>query len=137
MMILPALALTVRRVRNLGLALPGTYTENFPAPFYLVSHHPASCRHTINIAADLGAMADSTKLPVGAWSPLYVVVYALGSVTAQVFLGYKRYVGVLKWPTLVLFAYVIALAVVHVPWGEAMRGLLIPKVDLMERSLRP
>ena len=32
----------------------------------------------------------------------------------------------LKWLTLVLFAYVIALAVVHVPWGEAIRGLLIP-----------
>ena len=85
MMILPALALTVGAGAQLGVRVAGTYTENFPAPVYLVSHHPASCRHTINIAADLGAMADSTKVPVGASSPLYVVVYALGSVTAQVF----------------------------------------------------
>jgi hypothetical protein len=45
------------------------------------------------------------------------------SVLAQVFLEYKRYVAILKWLTLALFAYVIALGVVKVPWGEALRGL--------------
>jgi Mn2+/Fe2+ NRAMP family transporter len=30
--------------------------------------------------------------------------------------------------TLALFAYVITLAVVKVPWGEALRGLLVPQV---------
>jgi Mn2+/Fe2+ NRAMP family transporter len=85
--------------------------------------------NTINIAADIGAMGDATKLLIGGWSPLYVVIYAGGSVTAQIFLSYKRYSAILKWLTLVLFAYVIALAIVHVPWGAALSGLLIPKVQ--------
>jgi Mn2+/Fe2+ NRAMP family transporter len=38
-------------------------------------------------------------------------------------------VAILKWLTLVLFAYVIALAVVKVPWTEALKGLLIPKIQ--------
>jgi Mn2+/Fe2+ NRAMP family transporter len=118
----------IGRVTGHGIA--GNVCRNFPAPFIWSLIVLLLVANTVNIAADLGAMADATKLLVGGWSPLYVVVYAVGSVTAQVFLSYKRYVGILKWLTLVLFAYVIALAVVHVPWGEAIRGLLIPKVEL-------
>src|SRR5262249_48306331 len=61
---------------------------------------------------------------------LYVVAFGCASVLAQVFLKYRRYVAILKWLTLALFAYVIALAVVKVPWGEALRGLFIPSVHL-------
>ena len=35
---------------------------------------------------------------------------------------------ILKWLALALFAYVITLAVVKVPWAEALRGLLVPSV---------
>jgi Mn2+/Fe2+ NRAMP family transporter len=56
------------------------------------------------------------------------VVFGAVSVVAQVFFDYKRYVAILKWLTLVLFAYIVALAVVKVPWGEALKGLLIPKI---------
>jgi Mn2+/Fe2+ NRAMP family transporter len=34
----------------------------------------------------------------------------------------------LKWLCLSLFAYVAALATVHVPWGEALKGLVIPRL---------
>src|SRR5262249_51258241 len=60
---------------------------------------------------------------------LYVVSFGLISVAAQIFFDYDRYVGVLKWLTLSLFAYVAALAVVHVPWEEAIIGLLLPRMQ--------
>ena len=50
-------------------------------------------------------------------------------IVAQIFFKYERYVSILKWLTLVLFAYVIALFEVKVPWSEALIGLLIPKVQ--------
>ena len=43
--------------------------------------------------------------------------------------NYARYVAILKWLTLSLFAYVIALAVIKVPWGEALRGLVVPTIQ--------
>jgi hypothetical protein len=49
-------------------------------------------------------------------------------VLAQIFFKYERYVAILKWLTLALFAYVIALFMVKVPWNEALAGLLIPKI---------
>ncbi len=56
------------------------------------------------------------------------MVFGAVSVLAQVFFDYKRYVAILKWLTLVLFAYVVALAVVKVPWREALKGLVIPRI---------
>jgi NRAMP (natural resistance-associated macrophage protein)-like metal ion transporter len=82
--------------------------------------------NTINIAADLGAMADATKLLIGGPGIVYVVVFGVLSVAAQIFFNYKRYVAVLKWLTLCLFAYVGALAVAKVHWGEALTGILVP-----------
>ena len=82
--------------------------------------------NTINIAADLAAMGDATKLLIGGHALLYVVGYGVISVVAQIFFDYKRYVSVLKWLTLCLFAYVGALAVAKVNWGAALSGVFIP-----------
>jgi NRAMP (natural resistance-associated macrophage protein)-like metal ion transporter len=117
----------IGRVTGHGLA--GNVCRNYPSPIIWSLVVLLFIANTINVAADLGAMADATKVLIGGWSPLYVVVYAVVSVAAQVFLNYKRYVAILKWLTLVLFAYVIALFIVHVPWSEALRGLLIPKIQ--------
>src|SRR5467141_4520358 len=85
--------------------------------------------NTINIAADLGTMADATKLLIGGPGILYVVAFGVLSVTAQIFLHYKRYVSVLKWLTLSLFAYVGALAFAHISWGQALAGILVPRLS--------
>jgi Mn2+/Fe2+ NRAMP family transporter len=88
-----------------------------------------------SIAADLGAMADSLRLLIGGAATFYVILFGAVSVVAPVFFEYKFYVSVLKWLTLCLFAYVLALATVHVPWGEALKGLLIPKISFDEAFL--
>ena len=82
----------------------------------------------INIGADLGAMGDALKLIVGGPHLAYVIMFGAISVVLQVFLKYSRYVSVLKWLTLSLFAYFGTVLVVHVPWGEVARGLFIPKL---------
>src|SRR5712672_114621 len=84
--------------------------------------------NTINIAADLGAMADAAKLLIGGHGMLYIVAFGVISVTAEIFLDYKRYVSVLKWLTLSLFAYVGALAFAHISWSQALMGVLVPHI---------
>jgi Mn2+/Fe2+ NRAMP family transporter len=82
--------------------------------------------NTINIGADLGAMADALRLLIG--GPTFLYVLFLGALCAalQVFIPYSRYVSYLKWLTFALFAYFGTVLVVKVPWGEAARGFLIP-----------
>ena len=82
--------------------------------------------NTINIGADLGAMADAVSILMGGPHLLYVAVFGVMSALLQVFTKYRRYDVFLKWLTLALFAYFGTVMVVKIPWGEAMRGLLIP-----------
>src|SRR6266446_2409727 len=82
--------------------------------------------NTINIGADLGAMADALGLLIGGPVLLYVIVFGLFCAILQVFMAYRPYVAVLKWLTLALFAYFGTVMVVEIPWGEAALGLLLP-----------
>jgi NRAMP (natural resistance-associated macrophage protein)-like metal ion transporter len=84
--------------------------------------------NTINIGADLSAMADALKLLVGGPSALYAGVFGVLCVIATVFMNYDRYVMVLKWTTLSLFAYVAALFAVDVSWTDALLGVLVPRI---------
>ena len=120
--------ISARIGRVTGHGIAGNVCRNFPAPVIWSLVFLLFIANTINVAADLGAMADSVNLLIGGPRVLYVVAFGCVSVTAQIFLEYKRYVAILKWLTLALFAYVITLAVVKVPWGEALRGLLVPQV---------
>ena len=86
--------------------------------------------NTINIGADLGAMADATALVTGLPGMIFLLPFAAFCALSEVFLRYANYVRVLKWLTLALFAYVITLFLVNVPWGQALTSLVIPSVRL-------
>ena len=121
--------ISARIGRVTGHGIAGNVCRNFPAPIMWSVLLLLFVANTINLAADLGAMADSLKLLIGGSRVFYVVVFGVVSVLAQIFLEYSRYVAILKWLTLTLFAYVITLAAVKVPWGEALRGLVLPSLQ--------
>ena len=84
--------------------------------------------NTINIAADIAAMADAMRLLIGGSAHWYVVFFGVLSVLLQVFIPYARYVKILKWLTLALLAYVATVFVVHIPWQEVLVRAFIPRV---------
>jgi NRAMP (natural resistance-associated macrophage protein)-like metal ion transporter len=114
----------IGRVTGQGLA--ANIREHFPRPalYFIVSL--LAFANTLNIAADLGAMADALALLVGGNTQIYIVFFALLSLTLQIFIPFPRYAPILKWLTLALFAYVATLLVVHVP-VESLRGTFIPE----------
>ncbi len=85
--------------------------------------------NTINIAADLGAMASALEIMIGGDSKFYVVLFALVMLVLAIFVPFPRYAPILKWLTLSLFAYVATVFVVQVPWGDALRGALLPQLS--------
>jgi len=85
--------------------------------------------NTINLGADLGAMGDVVRMLVGGPPHLYVVLFGVFCVLLQTYLQYARYVSILKWSTLSLFAYVGTALVVDVHWGEVARHTLIPSLS--------
>ena len=75
------------------------------------------------------AMGDALVLIAGGRGTIYVVFFALVSLTLQIFIPFPRYAPLLKWLTLALFAYVGTVLVVHVPLEEAVRGALLPHLS--------
>ena len=91
--------------------------------------------NVINLGADIAAMAAVTKLLVAGPERLYAVAFALICATAEIWLAYKRYIQILKWLTVSLFAYIGLLFVVEVPWHEALVGALVPRLSFDSDSL--
>jgi NRAMP (natural resistance-associated macrophage protein)-like metal ion transporter len=84
--------------------------------------------NVINIGADLNAMGDAAALGIGGRDALWTIAFGLVSVSLQVLLPYEKYVGVLKWLTLSLFAYVGVALTVHVDWIHALGSTVWPTV---------
>jgi NRAMP (natural resistance-associated macrophage protein)-like metal ion transporter len=85
--------------------------------------------NVINLGADLAAMGAALQLLIGGPYQLYAIVFAVACVGLEVFVSYARYVKVLKWLTLSLFAYVAVVLSVDIPWSEALRGALVPRLS--------
>jgi Mn2+/Fe2+ NRAMP family transporter len=86
--------------------------------------------NVLNLGADLGAMAEACRLLVGGPAHVYAIAIAVFCAACEIWLAYRRYVLILKWLTLSLFAYVALLFVVHLPMKEVIAGALIPNVSL-------
>ncbi len=82
--------------------------------------------NTINIAADIAAMAESTHLIAGGYQPLYTLLFGAVSVVMQIRFSYERTVRLLKWLTLALFAYVAVVLAVRVPLHQAVMESIRP-----------
>ena len=117
----------IGRVTGHGLA--ANIREHYPAWLLHSVVGLLLVANTINIAADLGAMAAALRLLIGGSAHLYIVAFAAVSLGLQIFIPFPRYAPILKWLTLTLFAYVATAFVVQVPWGEVLLRTLVPTVE--------
>ena len=83
----------------------------------------------INLGADLGAMGEALRLLVGGPPHLYVVGFAVGCALLEIVVRYERYVSILKWTSVSLFAYVATALVVDVPWARVAYNLVVPTLS--------
>jgi NRAMP (natural resistance-associated macrophage protein)-like metal ion transporter len=121
--------ISARIGRVTGHGLAANVRDHFPRPLLYFVVGLLLIANTINIAADLGAMGDALVLVVGGNSSIYIVFFALISLTLQIFVPFPRYSPILKWLTVALLAYVGAVLVVHVPL-EGLVQAFLPKVTL-------
>jgi NRAMP (natural resistance-associated macrophage protein)-like metal ion transporter len=112
--------------RTTGKGIAGNIRQHYPNWLLQCIVGLLLIANTINIGADLGAMADALKLLLGGPQLLYVLLFAVLCALLQVFTRYRRYASVLRWLTLALFAYFGTIMVVEIPWAQAARGFLIP-----------
>lgn len=84
--------------------------------------------NTLNIAADLAAMAAALRLLIGGSAHVYALSFGLLSVALQVLLPYRRYVRWLKWLTLSLLTYAGVVFSLALDWSEVLHAVLMPQL---------
>ena len=86
--------------------------------------------NTINIGADLGAIGASISLIIPQ-IPIFIAVITFSAiiVLTEVIVPYRNFVRILKYLTLILFAYVITAILVGGDWYHILTATLIPKIQ--------
>ena len=86
--------------------------------------------NTINIGADIGAMAASTNLmfpqiPLNIFS----IFFTIFIIFAIIMIPYKRYVKILKYLTLSLLTYIITAIIVGGNWYQILIASIVPHIE--------
>ena len=124
--------ISARMGRTSGQGIAGNIRAHYPRMLLYMIVGLLLLANTINLGADLGAMAAALKLLVGGPASLYVVGFAVGCAWLEVFSPYQRYVSILKWGSFVLLAYVAVALVVDVPWKLVLYSTFVPRFSLQK-----
>lgn len=122
--------ISARIGRVTGAGLGANLRRVFPASIVAILVALLFVANTINIGADIAAMGAAAHLITGWSAAAFTVLFALGSLALQLFVPYHRYVRLLKWLTLALFAYVGVVFTVHIDWPRVLARTLSPEIKL-------
>jgi len=87
--------------------------------------------NTVNIGADLGAMADASRLLLpGIPFAVMAILFTLLTLILEIFITYKTYAGILKWFAFSLLSYVLTAFIVNADWRDILIHMVLPSVTL-------
>jgi NRAMP (natural resistance-associated macrophage protein)-like metal ion transporter len=111
-----------------GRGLMAALRRKFPRPVLVAACGALFLANTINIGADLSAMADAAEMLSGVDSHVWVLLFAIVITWATIRLRYAVVANTLKWLALVLLAYVLTAVHVHPDWHGVLRDTFLPSL---------
>ncbi|MCE5337878.1 MAG: divalent metal cation transporter [Methanomicrobiaceae archaeon] len=113
-----------------GKGLAGVILDNYPKSVLYVTVSLLVVANTINIGADLGAMASSAQMLLGLPFLFWLALITGSIIALEILVPYKIYSKILKYLALTLFTYVLAAFVVRLDWDEVLYATLIPHIEI-------
>ena len=92
--------------------------------------------NTLNIGADLGAMAKAVQL-ISPNIPFVFLVVSMGVIGLglQIFIPYQKYAKYLKWLVITLFSYIVTGLIIHMDWSVLLRDGFIPHLTFSKNQI--
>ena len=113
-----------------GKGLAGALKKKFGNTVVFVLVILLLIANTINIGANIGAVAASVRMVSGLNFVFAAVLFTLTIIALEVFVKYHQYAKILRWLVLSLLAYIITGIIIKPDWLEVLRSLAIPKIQL-------
>ena len=118
-----------------GRGLAANVKQAFPRPVLLGVVALLLVANTVNLSADIAAMAEAARLVAGGSAHAWAVGFGLLCLALQVLVPYRRYVAGLKWLTLALLAYAAVAFSLGLDWLEVLGAVLRPRLSLDRETL--
>lgn len=136
----PLMALVQEMCARLGLVtgrgLAGNIRINYPKWVLYTCGFLLFIANTINVGADIGAMAKAAQLLKPDLNFLLVAFgFTMFSLLLQIFTPYERYAKYLKYLVLTLLSYVATAFVVKVDIKELLTHTLIPTITVSKEQI--
>lgn len=119
--------ISARIGRVTGAGLAANMAKVLPKPAVGLLVGLLFVANTVNIGADIAAMGAAGNLVTGWDAKALMAAFAVASLLLQLFVPYHRYVYMLKWLTLALFAYVGVIFTVHIDWAQVAAHVVLPR----------
>lgn len=119
-----------------GRGLAGTIRACFPKWVLYLCTLLLFAANSLNIGADLGAMAKAVQLlyPKLGFDFL-VLALAIFSLALQIFTSYEKYARYLKWLALLLLAYVFSALSAHLDFENLAINAVLPSIQLTKDQI--
>ncbi len=119
-----------------GRGLAGVLRKHYPRRVLYAAVIALFVANTINVGADLAAIAAAINLLVPALpiAPL-VLPIAVGILALQIWGSYRLIARIFKWLTLALFAYIGSAFFARPDWGQVLSSTFIPTLRLDQTFL--
>jgi NRAMP (natural resistance-associated macrophage protein)-like metal ion transporter len=109
-----------------GRGLAGALRQKCPRWLLVIAAAALLSANIITIGADLAGMSDAAKMLTGLDPRPFTFFFGVGITLATAYFRYYQIASVLKWLTLVLFAYVITAFILRPNWGSVLFNTFIP-----------
>ncbi|QQG41000.1 MAG: Nramp family divalent metal transporter [Candidatus Levyibacteriota bacterium] len=118
-----------------GKGLAGVIKEHYSKKILYPAVLLLFVANTINIGADLGAMAAVAQLVFGLPFIVWLIGMVITTLVLEIFVSYKLYAKYLKYLTFSLFSYVITAFIVKINWQEVLTASIIPSFSFHKEYL--
>lgn len=118
-----------------GHGLAGNLKRNYSKPLLVTLMLLVVAGNTLNIGADLSAMAATTHLLVPIPEPILAIFYTVLILVALLYSSYQTIANVLKWVALTLLVYLAVPFFTETDWAGAIRGTLVPSLEFKKETL--
>ena len=85
--------------------------------------------NTVNIGADIGAMAAAVRLIVPVPFVVITLLFTAFMLLLEIWVSYKTYARILKWLAATLLVYPVVVFLVHEPWREILVATFLPHIS--------
>lgn len=112
-----------------GKGLAAVVREHYPPQVLYAVVFLVLIANTLNIGADIGAMAAASSLVLPLPFSLLLIIFTSTILLLEIFTSYKIYARILKWLALTLLAYPLTLLIVSANGKEVLKATFWPHFE--------